>query len=262
MSRIPSNTSGQPRAVAAFALSIALSAAGGRHAALAQRDGWHSAVEANASTLFGASSQTLAALAAALSHGGEGFTADASFKFRYGESEDVNHIKFVSTRGWAATISVDATPKGRLSTFFSGAAEASLEKRIASRRSGGVGEKWVFAKSNTGSANLSVALLGERTVALSDTAVEPVSVARWSWRVKTDQRVADKLTFTHITFYSPIFNAPSQFTINSTSVGSYAINKTMAFTLTFTDNYDSQASSRGAPTNNDGSFLFGVRASF
>jgi Protein of unknown function, DUF481 len=228
----------------------------------AQETGWHSSVEANASTLFGASSQTLTTFAGALSHIGEGFTADGSFKFGYGESEGEDRNKYVSARNWLGTVSVDATPKGRFSPFVFGSAEASLEKRIANRRSGGAGAKWVFAKSGTGSASISLALLGERTAALSDTAVAATSVARWSWRVKMAQQVDERLTFTHVTFYAPVINAPGLFTITSTSVGSIALNKALAFALTFTDNYDSQARGRGAPTNNDGSLLFGIRANF
>jgi hypothetical protein len=230
--------------------------------ASAQQPGWRSVVEANASTLFGASSQTLTSFAAALSHTSDQFTADAGLKFRYGESEDDHQVKFVSTRGWAATTSVDVLPNRRVSPFLFAGAEASLEKRIASRASGGIGAKWVFAKSNTGRASLSLALLGERTHALSDTAIAATSVARWSWRIKMDQHVDDRLSFSHVTFYAPVVDAPSQYTITSTSVGSYAITKTVALTLTFTDNYDSEARLRGAIANNDGSLLFGIRAAF
>lgn len=224
--------------------------------------GWHSVVEANASTLFGASSQTLATFAGGVSHSSDKFAADAALKFRYGESEDERQTKFVNARGWALTGSVDATPKRRLSPFVFGTTEASLEKRLASRWSGGGGAKWTFAKSNTGKASVSVALLGERTVALSDTAVRPTGLVRWSWRAKVDQRVDDRISFTHTTFYAPVFNSPSQYTITSASVGSVAVNKAIALTLTLTDNYDSQARARGAPTNNDGAFLFGIRANF
>ncbi len=218
-------------------------------------------VEASASTIFGASSQTLASLASALSHTGEGFTADAGIKFRYGESEDAERLKFVSSRAWAATVSVDGTPNGRVSPFVFGAAEASLEKRIERRLSGGGGAKWVFAKYATGRASASVALLGERTVAMSDT-VPATTLVRWSWRVKFDQRLDDRLSFAHTTFYAPVFNAPGRYTVTSTSVGSLAMTKAVALTLTFVDNYDSQARSRGAPTNNDGSLLFGIRGAF
>ena len=232
------------------------------NAARAQERPWRSEIEANASALFGATSQTLAALTTALSHDGKALSANASFKFRYGESEDQDRVKFVSARGWAVTTSVDFTPKDRFSPFFFASVEASLEKAIANRRAGGAGAKWVFAKSNTGSASVSLAILGERTAALSDTAVAPTRVARWSWRAKMNQRVDDRLSLTHVTFYAPIVNAPSQYTITSTSVGSYAINKTVALTLTFTDNYDSQARMRGARANNDGSLLFGIHGTF
>jgi hypothetical protein len=230
--------------------------------ALAQKTGWHSTAEANGSVLFGATSQTLMSLATTVSHAGEGFSADAAFGFRYGESEDAERVKFVNARGWTVTASMDGTPNGRVSPFVSVSAEASLEKRIANRRSGGVGAKWVFAKSNTGAASVSGAILGERTAAMSDTAVAPTRVARWSWRVKMDQRIDDRLSLSHVTYYGPLFNAPAQYTITSTSVGSLAINKAVALTLTFADNFDSQARQRGAPTNNDGSLLFGVRGTF
>jgi hypothetical protein len=110
---------------------------------------------------------------------------------------------------------------------------------------------------------VSFAVLGERTAALADTvAHEIVGVARYSWRVKMDQRLDDRVSLSHVTFYAPIVNAPSQYTITSTTVGSYALSKPVALTVTFTDNYDSQAILRGAPGNNNGSLLFGVRGSF
>jgi len=227
-----------------------------------QDGGWHSVLEANASTLFGASSQTLAALTAAVSHEGDDFTTDASFKFRYGESEDAERVKFVSARGWALTASADVTPKARFSPFVFVSGEASLEKRIASRRSGGAGAKWTFVRSDAGSVSLSLAVLAERTDALSDSAISPTSVARWSWRAKFERRLADRLSVSHVTFYAPIVNAPAQYTIVSTSVGNVALTQAVGLTLTFTDNYDSQARLRGAPTNNDGSLLFGIRATF
>ncbi len=231
-------------------------------AAAAQGEGWSSMVEVSATTLFGASSQTLASVAGATKHKGEGFTADMNARFRYGESEDAQSVKFVSARGWLVSASLDATPQGRVSPYLVGTAEASLEKRIALRTSGGAGVKWIFAHSNTGSASISVAALGERTKPLSDSAVVVSTLARWSWRLKIDQKVDDRLKLTHATFYSPVFNSPSQFTVTTSSMASYAVTTAVAFTLTFTDNYDSEARSRGARSNSDGSVLAGIRASF
>ena len=224
--------------------------------------GWHSTVEANASMLFGAASQSLTGATGAISHVGDGFTADASVRFRYGESEDEHRVKFVSARGWGATASADFTPNSRVVPFFFAASEGSLEKRISNRSSGGIGAKWVFAKSNTGSASMSLALLGERTAALSDTTIPVESVGRWSWRVKTEHKVHDDLSLSHVTFYAPIVDAMDQYTITSTSVAAYALNSSVALTLTFTDNYASQARLRGAPANNDGALLFGIRSAF
>ena len=231
--------------------------------AAAQADsGWHTTVEANASLLFGAVRQTLTASALSVSHDDDHFAAGASIRFRYGESEDDSRNTFVSSRGWLFSGSGDFRPKARVSPFFFVTSEASLEKRIDNRSSGGAGAKWTFAKSNTGAASLSLALLGERTKALSDSAIPISRLVRWSWRVKTDQKVGDKLTLSHVTFYAPQADAPSNYTITSTSSGAYALNAKMALTLTFNDNYDSQARSRGALSNNDGALLFGLRSTF
>lgn len=231
--------------------------------AAAQKTGWHSIVEANGSTLFGATSQTLAALAAAVSHTGDGFTADANVKLRYGESEDDERVKFVSSRSWAFASSVDILPKGRVSPFFFGSVEGSLEKRIDQRAAGGAGIKWVFATTNTGKASISVAALGERTKPVSDSILRPTTtLTRWSWRLKVDQKIDERLSLSHVSFYAPSMAALDRYTVVSTSVGSYAINQAVSLTLTFVDNYDSQARGRGAPTNNDGSFLFGIRGNF
>lgn len=241
----------------AFLLVVASMAAGAQ-----EKLGWHSIVEANGSMLFGAASQTLATATSVVSHVGENFTADASLKFRYGESEDEQRVKFVSARGWAATASADFTPNSQFVPFFFAASEASLEKRISNRSLGGVGAKYVFAKSNTGSASISLAILGERTSAVSDSTIPVESVARWSWRIKTDHKVHERLSLSHVTFYAPVVNKISEYTITSTSVGAYSMTKSVAFTVTFTDNYDAQARLRGAPSNNDGAFLFGVRSTF
>lgn len=230
--------------------------------AAAQKTGWSSTVEANGNLLFGATSQTLTSLEGDFAHAGERFSADAAVKFRYGESEDEERIKFVSSRSWETILSVDIHPHDRVSPFAFGSAGASLEKRIDHRESGGVGAKWTFAQTNTGKASVSLAALGERTVPLSDTLTQATSLVRWSWRVKFAQRVDDRISFTHVTFYQPAIDAPSRYTVASTSVGSYAINSDVALTLTFTDNYDSEATGRGALANNDGSVLFGIRATF
>jgi hypothetical protein len=229
----------------------------------AQDSTWHSVLEANATVLFGANSQTLTSTAASISRKGSAITTDATLKFRYGESTDEQHNSYVSSRGWAATLSADMLPKEVVSPFVFGSSEASLEKRIINRSSGGLGAKWAFLRSATGSASLSLAVLGERTAPMRDSIALPtVTVARWSWRVKFDQKIGDKLSFTHVSFYSPSIRALSQYTITTTSVGAYAITSQIAFTLTLTDSYDSQAMLRGAPSNNDGALLFGLRSAF
>ncbi|MEP6990465.1 MAG: DUF481 domain-containing protein [bacterium] len=229
--------------------------------AFAQKPGWSATVDVNASTLFGASSQTLASFAAAAKHAGTAFSGDASVRFRYGESEDAEGVKFVSARGWALAASVDGVPEGRVSPFVLVAAEQSLEKRLARRTAGGAGIKWVLSKSEAGVSSLSGAVLGERTLPLSDSLVDATNLVRWSWRLKAEHQI-ERLKLSHVTYYGPELRAPSQYTITTTSMASFAINSAIALTTTVTDNYDNQARVRGARSNSDGSFLFGIRATF
>jgi uncharacterized protein DUF481 len=256
--RTTSIHSGRALAIACLAGGVLLAGS----PADAQAPGWHSLAEANASLLFGATSQTLTSFAGTLAHNSSRFSADAGFKFRYGESEDAERVKFVNARGWEATTSVDVLPKQRFSPFFFASSEASLEKRIQNRSAGGAGAKWVFAQTNTGNASISLALLGERTRSLADSAPTTTGVARYSWRVKVGQKVADRVSLSHVTFYAPVVDAPGRYTITSTSVGAFALNRVMALTLTFNDNFDSEARARGAPSNNDGSLLFGIRGTW
>ncbi len=229
--------------------------------ALAQKPGWSGTIDVNATTLFGTASQTLASFAAGTKHSGTAFSGDASVRFRYGESEDAQDVKFVSARGWAVATSVDGVPDGRVSPFLLIAAEESLEKRLARRTAGGSGIKWVLSKSETGVASLSGDVLGERTLPLSDSLVNATNLVRWSWRLKAEHQI-DRLKLSHVTYYGPEFSTPSQYTITTTSVASYAISSAIALTTTITDNYDNQARARGARSNSDGSLLFGIRATF
>ncbi len=229
--------------------------------AAAQTDGWRATVAVSGNSIFGASSQSLASFASSVSHAGSAFTSATSVEFRYGESEGADAVKFVSSRSWATTLALDVTPHGRFSPFVLGNAEASLEKRIQRRLSGGAGAKWVFSKTSRSTGSLSLALLAERTRALNDT-IAPTTLARWSWRLRFDVPAPGRLAFTHTTFYAPEFRTAERYTVKSVSTASVAISKPLSLTLTFRDNYDSQARLRGARTNNDGSVEFGIRASF
>ena len=92
--------------------------------------------------------------------------------------------------------------------------------------------------------------------------LSPTSVARWSLRARTRQKLTDGVRFSHVTFYQPSVERLGRFTINSTTSLAANLTSAMALTITFQDTYDSEARSRGARSNNDGQLLFGIRAGF
>jgi hypothetical protein len=233
----------------------------------AQQVGWKSHVEASASVFFGAVSQRLAVVGTNLSHADSSFETEGSFQFRYGEAADAERDRYVSARSWLSSLSLDATPFATISPFFFGTAESSLEKRIRTRVSGGSGAKWTVARTDRTEASISLAALAEYTRPLGQPTV-PVSPTadqtlwRWSWRVKGSRRMGERMTVSHVTFYRPVIDAPSRYTITTNTSVALGLTERMGLSLSLVDNYDSEARQRGAPSNNDGQFLVGLQADF
>jgi len=188
------------------------------------------------------------------------FSAAVSLQARYGEAVDPDGVRFVSARALLGTLSLDAVPEARVTPFVFGTLESSLEKRIARRGSGGAGAKWVVVRTAHGEGSVSLAVLSEVTRA-SD-ASRTTSLTRWSWRLKLKRKAADRVTFSHTTFYQPVVQDYGRYTISSTSQLEYGLTGAVALTLSLVDTYDSEARARGARANNDGQLLAGLQASF
>ena len=228
----------------------------------AQELGWRATLQASASVLFGATSQQLAAGAGSIARADSALETDVALQFRYGQSRTEEGDRFVSARAWLAALSLDARPFATVSPFVFGRAEHALEKRIRLRASGGAGGKWTFARSPTGEASVSAALLGERTRALGDAAPATESLLRWSLRLKTAHAVGERVTVSHTSFWQPVVNDASRYLLLSTTVAAFGVTDRVSLTLSLVDNYDSEARARGARSNNDGQFLAGVQAAF
>ncbi len=249
------------RAVLAAALTL-----GGIGTAHAQSVGWHAKGQASASLSFGATQQQLIVTEANLSRADSTAEVATTIQFRYGETSDTAGVRSVSARAWLGSLSVDARPFATISPFVFGSLESSLAQRIERRFSGGAGAKWTVQRSDAGHTSVSLALLGERSRLDVDSAGVPdaeitQSVARWSARFKFDRKIGERVTLSQVTFYKPVISDFARFLVTSTSQASFAVNKTLALTLSLIDNYDSEATGRGARSNNDGQLLFGVQAS-
>ena len=109
--------------------------------------------------------------------------------------------------------------------------------------------------------SLSLALLDERTVPRSSAPnPEPTRLTRWSARARVRHAIDERIRVSHVTFWQPSARAVSRYLVRSTTDVEYAVTRTVGVSLSFLDNYDGEARSRGARVNNDGQLLFGMSA--
>lgn len=249
------------RTLALVALAAGLAAPPVR----AQEDGpWTVSGELGASLFFGNTNQaTLTSrLSGELADSARELSTDAGFT--YGEATDEDGDDFVIKRSWEVGLTYDHHPLQRWSPFVLGKLESSFEKRIEQRYNLGGGAKFTFDRTPARRLDLSVALLAERTNPSDELATAEVeTLARWSTRLRARRSwMDDRLKVTHETFYRPELTTPADFTLTTTSSASFQLNDVVALKVTFVDNYDTEATTRGARTNNDGQLFFSVLSSF
>lgn len=219
--------------------------------------------ELGASLFFGNTEQVTFTNRSELSRADSLAEFSLGWDITYGEATDEEGVTFVNRRSWAAVTSVDLRPHGRLSPFLFGTLEASLQKRIDRRFSGGAGAKLTFVDSEVALADLSAAALLERTVPLADSPTAPEVQARWSVRSRLRRSWdEDRLAFTLEALYIPAFDDPGDFTFRGSSSVAFALSSVVSLKLSFVDAYDSGARARGARTNNDGQLLFSILSRF
>lgn len=244
---------------------VVLAVAVGASPARAQDGGpWTVSGELGASLFFGNTNQaTLTSrLSGELADSARELSTDAGFT--YGEATDADGADFVIKRSWEVGLTYDHRPFERWSPFVLGKLESSFEKRIEQRYNLGAGGKYTLDRTPERRLDLSVALLAERTNPSDERpAAGTETLARWSTRVRARRSWADdRLKLSHETFYRPELAAPSDFTLTTTTSVSFQLNDVVALKVTFVDNYDTEATGRGARTNNDGQLFFSVLSSF
>ena len=229
---------------------------------LAQDVGWSIENAISGSLFFGNTRQTLITTRSVVGHADSAFELKGSVRFTYGESSDENDDAFVSKRSWIGTLNYDHRPFARYSTFLISTLETSLEKRIDFRYDVGVGEKLTFVRTQTTRADVSVALLGERTY-LPDTSPDDTeTLLRWSVRGRYRRQMNDRVRVSHETFYAPVANDFERFTITSTTSIAIRLARYADLDVSFSDNYDSEARARGARSYNDGQLVLGIVTAF
>ena len=228
----------------------------------AQEVGWSIENAISGSLFFGNTRQTLITTRSSVGHADSSFELKGSVRFTYGESSDEDDGAFVSKRSWIGSLNYDHRPFARYSTFLISTLETSLEKRIDFRYDFGVGEKLTFVRTQTTQADVSLALLGERTYLPPTVPDETETLLRWSARGRYRRQMNERVRVSHETFYAPVANDFGRFTITSTTSVAIRLARYANLNVSFIDSYDSEARSRGARSYNDGQLVLGILTAF
>jgi hypothetical protein len=218
--------------------------------------------ELSASIFFGNNSQRLAASRLGLTRADSSFSFTTGFRYTYADIEDdETGIRAVNRRSWDLGASLDWRPFNRLSPFVSGGVESSLEKEIELRYSFGAGAKLVITRDSVREHNLAASVLGEKTTPRVETPdFNDDLLARWSVAHTLKGKLSAAVSYSSVTLYKPAFSDMGDYSISSVNSLGILLSSTLSFTFTFIDNYDSEARTRGAESNNDGQLLFGLKA--
>ena len=223
---------------------------------------WKRSIELAANLFVGSRPQTVLTTRGRASHADSTFEFTADVRFTYGES-NADGGREVSQRLWQANTTLDLWPYAAQSPFLLGGVESSLERRIQLRVSGGVGHKMTFVDDERSLANLSVAMVGERSRLPSvEGPLTEVTLARLSTRLRLRRQVGERTTLSHETFFRPELYELTAFTFSNNVAATYRMNEALNLKASYLDNYDSEAQDRGARSNYDGQLVIGVAADF
>ena len=228
-----------------------------------QEKSWSAKTELGASVFFGNTSQSAltSSLSGTLERGLLDLVARAGFV--YGEASTPEGDTFVNKRVWDAALDVNFDPGSALNGFARGRIESIFEKKIDLRYSAGGGGRYQFGSGDDTQAELSLAVIAEKTIPREGAGEEQGVVGKWSARFKL-VRGADggRLRFESDTTYEPEASHLSAYTLTSRNSIAFQLNQRIAVQLSFVDAFDSEAVERGARSNNDGQLFFSLVSTF
>lgn len=219
--------------------------------------------ELSGSVFFGNTEQTLASTRAQYERSDSSFTFKTLARFNYGELTTPATTTIVNKRSWEAGANYDLRPYADFTPFIKVGYESSLENRIARRYSAGAGARYNIVRTPATDVIFSIGAAGEGTRPLAPgDSLGTITLARGSSTLKLRRAFNERVTFTSETAYQPALTKSGDYTITSTNTLKSALARFAALTLTFRDNYDSQAVLRGARVKNDGEILVGLLTTF
>lgn len=222
---------------------------------------WSGTAQGNGSLLFGETEQRVFGGRAGLARGDSVIEFNGSIQALYGEASQTDGSRSVTKRLWLGTLTADWRPHAIWSPFLLATAETSLEKRLASRYNLGAGVKYTALRTERAESSLSVALLDERVRRMGADG-DGTRLTRWSTRFRARYDFNDRSRISHTTFWKPSASAIDRFLVQSATELALGLTRRTSVSLTFLDNYDSEAVARGARGYNDGQLLLGVLATW
>ncbi|MHB1222778.1 MAG: DUF481 domain-containing protein [Gemmatimonadaceae bacterium] len=226
------------------------------------RPTWKRTVELAGSLFLGNKSQGVLTTRLKAAHSDSIFEFGGDMRFTYGAATDDGE-RYVSQRSWMGSLNLDLWPHAGQSPFLLATLESSLERRIDLRASGGVGHKMSFIDDGESLADLSIAILGERSwLPTREDGDEIISLARFSGRLKLRRRLGSRVELSGETYFRPEVYHMTRFTFTNSASASFRMNELVNLKASYLDNYDSVARLRGARSNYDGQVVLGVQADF
>lgn len=219
--------------------------------------------ELSGSFFFGNTRQVLASTRALFERSDSAFTFRTGARFNYGEITQDPGGTFVNKRSWDVGANYDFRPYADFTPYVRASLESSFENRIDRRYSLGLGSRYNIVRTPGTDVILSVGAAGEGTTPLppGDT-LGTVTLARGNSTLRIRRDLTPRVTFTTETAYQPALTASGDYTITSLNTLKMRLARFAALTLSFRDNYDSQAVLRGARVKNDGEVLVGLLTTF
>ena len=251
---------------AAPATDAATTATAAPAALLAPAPGWRGQADIGASVFFGNTEQTLISTRTSAAHASDAVEIAGEASFTYGEVSTEEKDVEVSRRSWLVKLAAAFRPMEHLSPFATGSIESSLEKRIDLRYALGAGANVNVMDRDGSQVDVSIAALGERTVAspaaAADTTAAATSLLRGSARLRVEHALDARVRLTSETTYEPALRAFDRFTVKTLTSLGYQMHRLLALTVSLRDSYDSEARTRGARANNEGELVLGLQTKF
>ena len=231
--------------------------------AYGQEKRWSAKTEVGASIFFGNTSQS--AVTTALSGTFDQGVLDWAGRlgFAYGESSNEDGDNRVNKRAWDGELEANLASGSALNGFVRGKMESVFEKKIDLRYNAGAGGRYQFGSEDGAQAEMSLAVVAEKTIPREGAGEEEGVVGKGSARLKiTWGADGGPIRWESDTTYEPEATDLSTYTLTSRNSLAFRLNQTIALQLSFVDAYDSEAVARGARSNNDGQLFFSLVGTF